>query len=112
MNSAGASPRHVPIDKPILESLVIPLEMVVIDEFLECPSKVALAERHHSIEALVFDRPYESFGIGVRIGRLKRRLHDVHPRIAPSSEEGRSGVRHNAAAGSMPVFLDNLGERA
>ena len=60
--------RRVPIDKPILESLVIPLAMVVIDEFLECPSKVALAERHHSIDALVFDRPYEPFGIGVRIG--------------------------------------------
>jgi hypothetical protein len=39
------------IDNPILESLVIPLAMVGIDEFLECPSKVALAERHHSIES-------------------------------------------------------------
>jgi len=61
---------------------VIPLAMVVIDEFLERPSKVALAERHHAIEALVFDRPYEPFGVGVRIGPLKRRLDDVHPRIA------------------------------
>ena len=42
-NSAGASSRRVPSDKPIFESLVIPLEMVVIDEFLECPSKVTLA---------------------------------------------------------------------
>ena len=56
--------------------------MVVIDEFLERPSKVALAERHHAIEALVFDRPHEPFGVGIRIGRLKRRLHDVHPGIA------------------------------
>jgi hypothetical protein len=75
-------PRRASIDKPILESLVIPLAMLVIDEFLEGPSKAALAERHHSIEALVCDRPYEPFGIGVRIGRLKRRLHDLHPRIA------------------------------
>ena len=42
---------------------------------------MALAERHHPIEALVFDRPHEPFGIGVRIGRLKRRLHDVHAGI-------------------------------
>ena len=47
-NPAGASPRRVPIDKPILESLVIPLAMVVIDKFLEGPSKVALAERRRS----------------------------------------------------------------
>ena len=81
-NSALASPRRAPIDQPILKSLMIPLAMVVIDEFLEGPSKVALAERHHAIEALVFDRPYEPFGVGVRIGRLKRRLHDVHAGIA------------------------------
>ena len=40
-NPAGASPRRVPLDRPILESLVIALTMVVIDEFLECPAKVA-----------------------------------------------------------------------
>ena len=34
-NSAGAAPRRVPIDQPILNSLVIPLAMVVIDEFRE-----------------------------------------------------------------------------
>jgi hypothetical protein len=38
--------------------LVIPLAMVVIDEFLECASKVALAEAHHPIEALEPDRPH------------------------------------------------------
>jgi hypothetical protein len=35
--------------------LVIPLAMVVIDEFLEGASRVALAEGHHPIEALVRD---------------------------------------------------------
>ena len=61
---------------------MIPLAMVVIDEFLEGASKVALAERHHPIEALVLDGPHEPFGLGVRIGRLTWRLHDVHPGIA------------------------------
>jgi hypothetical protein len=43
---------------------------------------MALPERHDPIEALVFDRPDKSFGIGVRIGRLKRCLHDVHASLA------------------------------
>jgi hypothetical protein len=63
-------PRRAPLDKLILEALVIPLAMVVIDEFLEGASKVALAEGHHPIEALVLDGSHEPFGIGVRIGRL------------------------------------------
>ena len=61
---------------------MIPLAMIVIDEFLEGPSEMALPERHDPIEALVFDRSHKSFGIGVRIGRLKRCLHDVHPSLA------------------------------
>ena len=71
-NPAGASPRRVPIDQPILKSLVIPLALVVIDECLEGLSKVTLTEQIHAIETLVFDRPYEPFGVGVRVGRLKR----------------------------------------
>jgi hypothetical protein len=81
-NPAGASPRRVPIDQPILESLMIPLAMVVINEFLERPAEVALTERHQSIEALVFDRPHESLGVGVGIGRVERSLHHVHPGLA------------------------------
>ena len=61
---------------------MIPLAMIVIDEFLERPSEMALPERHDPIEALVFDRPHKSFGMRVRIGRLKRCLHDAHPGLA------------------------------
>ena len=61
---------------------MIPLAMIVIDEFLEGPSEMALPERHDPIETLMFDRPHKSFGIGVRIGRLKRCLHDVHSGLA------------------------------
>jgi hypothetical protein len=86
-NSASASTRLVPIDQPILKPLVIPLAMVVIDEFLEGPSKVALTERHHAIEALVFDRPYELFSVVLRIGRLKWRLHDIDPGIAQQTSD-------------------------
>jgi hypothetical protein len=47
---------------------MIPLTMIMINEFLEAASKVALAERHDPIEPLVLNRPHEPFSMGVRIG--------------------------------------------
>ena len=76
------SPRHPPIDESIVESLVIPLPMIVIDEFGEGASEVGLAQGHYPIEALVLDRPHEPLGIRVRIRRSKRGPHNVHGRIA------------------------------
>jgi hypothetical protein len=46
MNRAGAPTMREPLDEPILETLMIPLAMVVIDEFLEGPSEMALTEWH------------------------------------------------------------------
>ena len=60
---------------------MIPFAMVVINKFSESPSEMALTEWHHPIEALVFDRPHESFSVGVRIGRPKWRQRDVHAGI-------------------------------
>ena len=68
---------------------MIPLAMIVIDEFLEGPSEMALPERQDPIEALVFDRPHNSFGMGVRIGRLKRCL----PTCTPASPSKRCTSR-------------------
>jgi hypothetical protein len=48
-----ACANHPGLDESILQSLVIPLAMVVIDEFSEYLSEVALAEGHHPIEAFV-----------------------------------------------------------
>jgi hypothetical protein len=72
---------------------VIPLAMVVMDEFPEGSSRVALAEGHHPIEALVLDGPHEPLGVRVRIGRLKRRLHDEHPGVAQSCRTSRLHFR-------------------
>jgi len=98
MDPALASPRRTPIDQPILESLVIPLAMVVIDKLLECPSEMVLAQGHHPIEALVLDRPHEPLGVRVRIGRLMRRAHDMHPGILQQ-------LSHVAAP--LPVTITN-----
>ena len=80
-NAARASTKPALLDKPILEPLMIPFAMVVINKFPESPSEMALTERHHPIEALVCDRPHGPFSVGVRIGRLKGRQRDVHASI-------------------------------
>jgi hypothetical protein len=40
-DSALASTKCPALDEPILEALMIPLAMIVIDEFLEGPSEMA-----------------------------------------------------------------------
>jgi hypothetical protein len=67
MNPAGVSTKRVPLDEPILEPLMIPPAMVVLDEFCERPAEVTLAQRNHSIEAFFLDRPHESLGVSIRI---------------------------------------------
>jgi hypothetical protein len=81
-NPARVSTKRAPLDEPILESLMIPFAMVVINKFSESPSEMALTEGHHPIEALVFDRPHErdvgrvvgQYGAAqfLRAGRLMR----------------------------------------
>ena len=54
------SPSINSLDKVIAQSLMIPLMMILVDEFGERPSDVPLAERNH---------PIETFSL---IGRTKR----------------------------------------
>ena len=84
-DSALASTKCPALDEPILEALMIPFPMIVIDEFLEGPSEMALPERYDPIEALVFDRPHKSFGIGVGVScRLHRQRAVSHkPFVLP-----------------------------
>jgi hypothetical protein len=39
---------------------MIPFQMIVLDEFRQGPSEVALAERHQTIEAFGFDGAHEA----------------------------------------------------
>ncbi len=52
LDHALGSLRRPPIDKAILESLVIPLAMVVIDKLFAGPSEKLLVQGYHPIEAL------------------------------------------------------------
>ena len=56
---------------------MIPLMMIVCDEFRDRAAEMALADWNHPIEALLFDRSHEALLVGIRIGRLIRRLR--HP---------------------------------
>jgi hypothetical protein len=52
---------------------MIPIKMIVVDEFRDRPSEMALAQRDHAIEALVFNRADEALRVRIRVRRLKRR---------------------------------------
>jgi len=43
------------VNQLVLESLMIPFMMIVLDELCDRPSDVAFAERNHAVEALLFD---------------------------------------------------------
>lgn len=64
------------LPRPLMVALVV----VVLDERLERSSQVAFPEGNHSTETLVLDRAHKSLGVSVRVGRLKRGLHDSDPR--------------------------------
>jgi hypothetical protein len=82
MDRTLASPRRTPIDQSIVESLVIPLPMVVFDNLVSARLKWDSPTGTIRLEALVLDRPHKPLGIRVRIGRSKRSPHNVHARIA------------------------------
>ena len=77
--TANAPPgRPVPvIDERVVQPLMIPLVMIVSHELCDGSSKVALADRYDPIETFLFDGSHEAFGVGIRIGRLIRSLHDT-----------------------------------
>ena len=56
---AVVSSGRSPVDQPVIEALMIPLAMTVLDEFAERPTKVPFAYRNQSIQTLFFDRSHE-----------------------------------------------------
>jgi hypothetical protein len=47
-------------EQPIVEALVMALEMVVRDELRDREAEVALARRNELVQALLLDREYEA----------------------------------------------------
>ena len=59
-------------DQPIIDSLMIPLPVIVSGVLASGLSQRPFAEEDHSVETLILDRPDESLGVGVQIGRTGR----------------------------------------
>jgi hypothetical protein len=64
--------------QPVLEALMIPFAVIVVDEFGDRPTKMALTERDDSIKALASDGKDESLREGVEIGAPRRQTDDLH----------------------------------
>ncbi len=62
-------------DQPIIDPLVIPLPMIMSGVLASGPSQRPFAEEDHPIETLILDRPDESLGVGVQVGRTIRQAH-------------------------------------
>jgi hypothetical protein len=52
-------------DQRILQPLMIPLSVVVLDELAYRAIEVALTDRNHPVEALFFDRSDEPLRVGI-----------------------------------------------
>jgi len=68
--------------------LVIPLPVIVSDVLSSGFSKRPFAEEDHSIETVILDRPDESFGVGIQVGRTVGQADDFDAGILQESPEG------------------------
>ena len=81
------------LDQSVVESLMIPLRVIVSGVFQGCFAKRPFAEEKHSTETLVLDRPDEPLGIGVQVGRAWRQSDDLDAGIVQEIPEIRRELR-------------------
>ena len=60
------------LDQSVVEPLVVPLGVVMSGELPRRFPKRSFSEEDHPIEAFVLDRPDETLGAGVQVGRTVR----------------------------------------
>jgi hypothetical protein len=109
-HSTDAPFRRLAVNQFVVQSLMIPLAMVVGDKFRDRPSMVALAEQNQAVQTFLFDQADEPFGIGDGVGRSIRCLDDANPRVlqAPAPpystwHRGRRSAREEPRALRWPV---------
>jgi hypothetical protein len=88
-NSAGGA-LLAPVDELVVETLMVPLVMIVGNEFSNGPAEMSLAERNQAIETLGFDGPHKPFRVGIRVGRLIRRLYNTNASVTESVTQRRA----------------------
>jgi len=86
VHGAGAG-----VDERVVETLVVPLLVVVLEELAENAAEVGFAEGDDVVEALVADGAHEALGVGVEIGTAWRDADDAHALVGEQPTE-RGGV--------------------
>jgi hypothetical protein len=88
------------LDQSVAQAQVVALQMIVGRELFDDVPQVALADRHDRRQALVLDRPDESFGVGVEVGALRRE----HDRL----DSGRAQQRRKISAEERVAIVDQV----
>jgi len=69
--------RGLALDQIVVQPLMIPLAMVVGDEFRDRSSMMALAKRNQAVQTFLFDRADEPFGVRVGVSSQLHRQRAV-----------------------------------
>ena len=76
---------------------MIAFAMIMRDVLRHGVPKVPFAKWNDAIETFLFDSPDEALGVGIRIRRPPRRLHDADAAIAQQPI-----IRHRERASDLP----------
>ena len=90
------------LQKPVVESLVVSLAVIVHDVLPREEAQVAVTERDHSIETFLFDRPNKPCDASsCRAVDPSRRRDDARTNVKPGSDAvnaGASGAKGGSAS--------------
>lgn len=75
------------LDELVVDSLVMPLAVVVLDVLSDDSPEMALAERNDVVEAFAADAANEALGEGVEVGALGRKPQGFNPGVAQDDSE-------------------------
>jgi hypothetical protein len=65
--------------KPVVESLVVPLAVVVHEVLTDRSPQMSFAQRHDPVHAFAFDREHESLGVCVQVRTSRWQQQRLYP---------------------------------
>ena len=80
------------------DALMMTFPVKMVDVFIEHQSQAALADKPQSVEALVLERFYESFAMGVGIGRRHGTEYGLDCSGVHRERQGKMGFLFNRLA--------------
>src|SRR5262249_6384540 len=81
------------LNQGVLETLMIPLAVVMRNELRHCSSEVPFAQQNHAVETFLLDRPHKPLRVRIRIRGLIRLSPDSIPRLAQPLAHRRAPLR-------------------